>query len=217
MDREQEESILLRITEQYVEEVRAGRTPVLSDYLARYPQYADEIADFVAYYHAFEADVPAETGAIPALSEEFRIAIDSAYERVLGSESAPTNKMQTLLVTASKERLTLSQLASKLGLSIDIAAKLEQRKIKPSSLPGELYTRLSGALQESLGALQAYFEVPLEQVVPMQQVAEAQAAYQVEREAGRQAQSFREALEESEQLSEEQKRDWYKALKREGL
>jgi hypothetical protein len=49
---------VLRITASYVAEVEAGLHPRLSDYLARYPQYADAIADFVAYYHAVEADLP---------------------------------------------------------------------------------------------------------------------------------------------------------------
>src|SRR5438128_2145692 len=42
MDREQEEAVL-RITAQYVEEVQAGQQPNVSDYLARYPQYAKKI------------------------------------------------------------------------------------------------------------------------------------------------------------------------------
>jgi hypothetical protein len=57
MDREQEEAVL-RITASYVAELEAGLHPRLSDYLARYPQYAEAIADFVAYYHAVEAELP---------------------------------------------------------------------------------------------------------------------------------------------------------------
>ena len=57
MNKEQE-MCLLNITAQYVDEVQAGRQPCLSDYLARYPYYADAIADFVAYYHAVEEVIP---------------------------------------------------------------------------------------------------------------------------------------------------------------
>ena len=46
MNREREHA-LLRITAQYTDEARAGQHPKLGDYLARYPQYADEITDFV--------------------------------------------------------------------------------------------------------------------------------------------------------------------------
>jgi hypothetical protein len=55
---------LLHITAQYVAEVQSGQQPRLSDYLARYPRYADAIADFVAYYHAVEEEVPS-TEALP--------------------------------------------------------------------------------------------------------------------------------------------------------
>src|SRR5262249_30289942 len=83
MDRQQEEDVL-RITAQYVAEVQAGQQPRLSDYLVRYPHYADAITDFVTYYHAVEADLPLEavseacgahfnsfepTGELPELSE----------------------------------------------------------------------------------------------------------------------------------------------------
>src|SRR2546429_6128299 len=54
----EQELFLLGITAQYVAEVQAGRQPRLSDYLTRYPRYADAIADFVAYYHAVEEPMP---------------------------------------------------------------------------------------------------------------------------------------------------------------
>src|SRR5436305_11001811 len=108
MDREQEEAVL-RITARYVEEVQAGHQPNVSDYLARYPQYAGEIADFVAYYQAIEIDVPYQIDTMPTLSEDFHIATDSAWKRISQPESTSTPKLTTLLITASKRRLTLSQ------------------------------------------------------------------------------------------------------------
>src|SRR5438477_12192897 len=102
MDREQEE-VIQRITAQYVDEVRAGQRPKVSDYLARYPQYAGEIADFVAYYHTVEVDLPGETSITTPLTEDFRIAIriaiGSARKRVLQAEAQSTHKLTTLLVT----------------------------------------------------------------------------------------------------------------------
>ena len=44
MDREEEE-IIQRLTARYVSEFRAGQHPRLSEYLSRYPQYANMIAD----------------------------------------------------------------------------------------------------------------------------------------------------------------------------
>jgi hypothetical protein len=69
MDREQEEAVL-RITASYVAEMEAGLRPRLSDYLARYPQYAGAIADFVAYYHAVEADLPPADETAPVAPEQ---------------------------------------------------------------------------------------------------------------------------------------------------
>ena len=57
MNSKQKEAVR-RITAQYVAEVHAGHKPKVSTYIARYPQYASEIADFVAYFHAFEEDIP---------------------------------------------------------------------------------------------------------------------------------------------------------------
>lgn len=81
MDSTQEEAIQ-RITAHYVDALRSGRTPKLSDYLMRYPHYANEISDFVAYFHAVEKDLPTETEPIPKLPSEFRIAIDSTLTQI---------------------------------------------------------------------------------------------------------------------------------------
>jgi len=212
MDKQQEEAVL-HITARYVEEVQAGRQPNISDYLARYPQYADEIADFVAYYQAIEIDVPYQIDTMPALSEDFHIATDSAWKRISQPESTSTPKLTTLLITTSKQHLTLSQLAKKIGLTVDIVTKLERHNIKASSIPRELLNRLAEVLQHPLDAIQAYFEPPNEQPSSRHQIAEAQSAYQMEE----QSQSFREALEESLQLSGEQKHAWIEILNQEGL
>ena len=81
MNSKQKEAVQ-RITAQYVAEVHAGHKPKASTYIARYPQYANEIADFIAYFHAFEEDVSVETHIVPALPAAFRIAIDSATARI---------------------------------------------------------------------------------------------------------------------------------------
>jgi len=210
MDREREEFVQ-RITARYVEEVRTGLRPNASDYLVRYPEYADEIADFIAYFHAFEGDLPYETHSMPVLSGQFQGAIDTAWGRVLPSLGQPTGTITSLLGTAAKRHLTVSQLAERLGLSKDILLKLEQRTINATTIPGELITLLAKVLQEPSSAVQAFFGISQRQQTL--QLAEAQAMYQV----SGQAQSFQESIEESEQLSEEQKHAWYILLEQEEL
>jgi transcriptional regulator with XRE-family HTH domain len=207
MDRKQEE-IVQRITACYVEEVRAGHQPTISDYLARYPQFADEIADFIAYYHAVEVDLPRETDQMPILSAQFHEAIDTAWERVAQSQGKVTDKVTSLLARARELHLTLSQLADKLGISADVMLKLERHAIEASSIPGELITLLAKVLQQPSQVVQAFFGNAVRQ-----QVADARAYYRVDG----QVQSFREAIEESAQLSEDQRRRWRELLDQERL
>lgn len=207
MDRKQEE-IVQRITAHYVEEVRSGHQPAISDYLARYPQFADEIADFIAYYHAVEVDLPREIDHMPILSAPFHEAIDVAWERVAQSQGQATGKVNSLLAMAGELRLTLSQLADKLGISADIVLKLEQHAIEASSIPGELITLLAKVLQQPPHVIRAFFGI-----TTGQQVADARASYRVDG----QLQSFREALEESAQFSEDQRRRWRELLDQEKL
>src|SRR5215470_12465238 len=132
MNRAQEEEVL-RITAQYVAELRAGRQPRLGDYLARYPQYAEAISEFVAYYHAVEADLPGEAlgeqgqplaAALPQLSDNSRIALKRAWERISPRELAPGDVNTTLQAVANRQGLSIVQLASNVGLSGDIIEKL---------------------------------------------------------------------------------------------
>lgn len=99
MNREREHA-LLRITAQYTDEARAGQHPKLGDYLARYPQYADEITDFVAYFHAFEEDMAIggtieaateasiEDAAYPQLLEGFHIAAEAAIDSIMREQES---------------------------------------------------------------------------------------------------------------------------------
>lgn len=82
MDSEQDVE-LQRLTAQYVEEERAGLHPRLGDYIARYPQYADAIVDFLAYYYLFEADIPEDTTLDNSFSEPAQSAWNSVQQRIL--------------------------------------------------------------------------------------------------------------------------------------
>ncbi len=215
MDREQEEDVL-RITAQYMAELQAGHQPRLSDYLVRYPQYADTISEFVTYYHAVEAGLPEESlgeshvSMLPQLSDSSRIALEHAWERISPHETAQTDLNTTLLMTINKQGLSLSQLATEIGLSEDIVAKLIAVRplIEVATLPQEVLRRLARVLQQPLSAIQTYFGYS-----GQMQAAEARAPYHMEA----QTQSFREVLEQSAQLSDKQKAYWRDILMREGL
>ena len=217
MNNEQQEDIF-HITDLYVTEMQAGKQPNVSDYITRYPQYADAIADFVAYYHAFEADGPA-TVASARLSRVSRIALTRALRRVQIEPSVP---ITTLLATGTRH-FTLPELARKLDLSVDIVALLEQRVIDPSTLPWELYQRIADVLQQPIGVVQAYLAGSPnsggseKDVLPSMKVAEEPALYSVLNNQYSPEQSFRLLIEESLWLSPGQRATWKAILIQEGL
>jgi hypothetical protein len=215
MDREQEEAVQ-RITARYMAELRAGHQPHLSDYLSRYPQYADAITDFVAYYHAAEMDIPEESDSIPALSQTSRAALDDAWKRVLHSESVNNTSAVTLQVMADNQGKSFPELALEIGLSIDILEKLERHIIDTATIPKEVCKRLTKALQQPLIAIEMYLGLA-ERKHLTQGLAEEPAAYRMEVQSNVQAQNFREAVEQSTRLPNEQKEAWRAILTEEGL
>src|SRR5258708_23905305 len=140
MNREQEEMVQ-RITARYVTELRAGQHARLSAYLSSYPQYADAITDFVAYYHSTEVEIPVESEVVAPLSQTSRVALDEAWKRVLHSENAADNSLITLHITANNLGKSLSQLALEIGSSIEILAMFELPVIDGATIPNGVYKR----------------------------------------------------------------------------
>jgi transcriptional regulator with XRE-family HTH domain len=221
MNREQEEAVL-RITADYVAEIQAGNLPSLSDYLARYPQYADAITEFVTYYHAVEVDIPGEAPAAHQLSEQSRKALARAWERVLLPGNVSAGPLTNLLVIAGRQHLSLAELAIKLGLSQDIAEKIERGMIVATTIPQEVLRSLASLLQQPFSVILTSFDLSGQHSVGemgglMTRIAESPPFYQAEGRSDLQAQSFREAVEQSVQLSGEQKAKWRDILTCEGL
>ncbi|GHO91156.1 hypothetical protein KSF_012040 [Reticulibacter mediterranei] len=220
MNNEQQDAIF-RITARYVAEVQAGHEPVLSEYIARYPQYADSIADFVAYYHGFEATIPIASNVHTLLSPFSQVDLPCS-DAQMHVEPLSTTTVTTLLAT-EQQHFTLSELARKLDLSVDIVALLEQRAIDPATLPFELYRRIALALHQPISSIQAYLSRtpqrsrPAREKQPLMKVAEKPAYYHVSGEQTSLEQSFRHIVAESLWLSPEQREAWEAILTLENL
>ncbi len=233
MHREQELS-LLHITAQYVAEVQAGQQPRLSDYLTRYPRYANAIADFVAYYHAFEEAIPPgdaaphPTDAINRVSTSRAIncssscnegtfdelTLEGTQQGEQAGELASAGTMTTLLRTASGQRLLPSRLAAELDLSIDIILLLEQRAIAPATIPRMLYEQIATFLQQPSTMVQEYL-YSLDQRQPRSVVQKIKQQMKVAEEGigypvpyVMEKPSFRAIVETNLQLSAEQRSRW---------
>jgi len=222
MTREQEETVL-RITARYVAEVQAGQQPRLSDYLERYPQYANAITDFVAYYHAVEAHMPVEDDVSVPLSVVSRAVLEKFQKE---QPAQPTKPITTLLMTAGEPQLTLPQLAARLDLSVDIVSLLTYCMIDPSTIPSALCRRLAIVLQQPISVVQAYLELSShnsavsQSANQQQKVAEKRAAYPqygAQETPDMQRQSFRQVVETSVELQAEQRARWYSILEQEHL
>src|SRR6266704_908950 len=205
MDREEEE-ILQRLTARYVSEFRAGQHPRLSEYLSRYPHYANMIADFVTYYHAIEVDIPQDIEIIPPLSQISRAALEEAWKNVLHSDFEEFNTLDSL------------QMALETGLSQDILKKLDLHSIDAATIPQELCHRLAKALHRPLAAIEMYLGLVKHQQAT-KGVAESPPVYHIEDQPALDLPvcSFQEAVEQSKTMSDEQKDFWHTILVHEGL
>lgn len=220
VDKHSEE--LLTITARYIAELHAGQHPRLSDYLLRYPHLATEITDFLAYYHAVEAQeqAPSQDDAAP-LSATSRAVL--ARVQAQPGQAAPV--LPSLLFTAAGDRLTVQQLAQKLDVSEDVVTLLEERKVAATTIPHECSALLARILDYHPSAVRSYLagtSVSWSSTIedaPMQKVAETQGLYQLSSvESTKDSPlSFRQVLEASEQLSELQKARWFSVLTQEGL
>ncbi len=219
MDREEEE-IIQRLTARYVSEFRAGQHPRLSEYLSRYPQYANMIADFVTYYHAIEVDIPREIDIIPSLSPTSRAALEEAWKNVLHADFEDYNTLNSLQVAADSVHKSFLQVALELGLSEDILQKLDLHSIEAATIPQELCHRLAKALQRPMAAIEMYLGlVEHKQLTQGVAVAENPPVYHIEDQPDLDLHvcSFQEAVEQSKKMSDEQKGVWHTILVHEGL
>jgi hypothetical protein len=196
--RNQREDELDRITARYVEEFQAGKAPRVADYIQRYPQYADELMEFVLYFHAIAADLP-EPDALPA--PQFTPAASAARARLReqgGSESV--EPVSGLFSQGLAAGYPPPQLAKTIGLSWDVLAKLEARAITATSIPGTLIQRLADTLKVAPAAISAY----------LQESAQAQsgAFFYADTPPEQQQETFLIAIQSSSQLTQEQKREW---------
>jgi hypothetical protein len=176
------------------------------------------IADFVAYYHAIEVGVPEEMEFIPPLSQVSRAALDEAWKNVLNVDFVVYNTLNSLQMAANSVNKSFSQLALEIGLSQDILKKLDQHSIDAATIPQELCRRLAKALHRPLAAVVMYLGLVKHKQLA-QGVAESPTTYRVEDRTVFDIHllRFQEAIEQSKNLSDEQKDFWHSILEKEGF
>jgi hypothetical protein len=207
---EQPDDTLLQITARYVSELQTGQQPRLSDYLARYPQYAEAIADFVAYYHTAETHIPDDLTLAPSLSKTSHSVLQQfqAEKPPVAPSALPT----TLMAGPDNRRLTLSQIANRINLSTDIVLLLEQRSIDPATIPDAVISRLAAVSGYTTDDIKLYLaDTPTLNAGTSQRkqlkVAET-GSYQMAATNKHKRPSFKQIVETSQTLTTEQKAFW---------
>ncbi len=154
---------------------------------------------------------------LPPLSENARLALDQAWRRVSQARESHESQMNaplTIQEVARRRQKSLSQLAGEVGLSVDVLEKLARQAVNAATIPQEVLRRLARALELPPDIVAGFFSSRAARG-SAPGIAEATAEYVVGEQ--HQAQSFREALEESIAPSNGQKEAWRELLDREGL
>jgi DNA-binding Xre family transcriptional regulator len=198
---------LMRITAHYVDEYEAGLQPRLDDYIRRYPHYANEIADFVAYYRSVEAP---EKSQITSPAFTYETLMDRLHQLNI---SRPT--VTTIFRIAHERSVSQDWLARQLGLSKDVVQLLEERRIDSATIPSMLYLQLAEILQYAVDDIKQYMEGITLRQHQSRRVAEMDEPYLPQQAMEGGQLSFRQVLMKSTQLSEEQRQYWLRIIKQE--
>lgn len=196
--------ILDRITAQYADEYHAGLSPRLEDYVQRYPEYADELTDFVLYFHAVSLNLP-EPDVVPA--QVLSPAAEAALARIRGSVAASgAAPIESLVKQGRTQGYNARQLAVAVGLSSDLLGKLDAKVIAANSIPRTLISRLAQTLATAPEAVAAY--------LGLSAPAGAGQFYYAEQAPTQRQESFMDAVTAST-LDDAAKREWNEVVARE--
>jgi Helix-turn-helix domain len=186
-----------RITDQYVVEFRAGRSPRIEDYVQRYPQYTRELLEFALYFHTVGFDAPEpDEGPAAALSPASQKVLARIREQRPAAAPPP---IEGLVKQGIAVGYTPRKLAEAVGLTPDLLAKLEARAIAVATIPPTLVRRLADTLKVAPEAVAAFFGAA--------QPGQAGAFYYADQPPAQQQESFLDAVQASA-LSPERKREW---------
>lgn len=192
-----------QITARYEDELRAGKSPKIADYIQRYPQYAQELAEFALFHHTVGLDQPEPGAPQPGPSAAAQAARARIHEQVHLSTSPP---LEGLMKQGRLAGYMAPKLAEMVGLSLDILAKLDAHAITGTSIPQTLIERLADTLRVAQERVAAYLGSP--------QAASRGAFFYASQAPQQRQESFLDAVQNSAALSAEAKQEWAEITRR---
>lgn len=194
----QRQNAIDRITARYVAEAEAGRHPDPKDYLARYPEYAAEIADFIVTYHLSLVDWPEpEETAYTPLPSEWAQALEQATKIVPAPAVQASPTFASLADRAFDVGLDPDQLAARVHLSPSFIDRLDTHSV--TDIPRELFRRLAEALDVTSEAIMSFLSASAQTGGAFYHASEAPSTAQDD---------FLAAIEASDDLDPAFKAEW---------
>ncbi|HMS42127.1 MAG TPA: hypothetical protein PKE69_17980 [Pyrinomonadaceae bacterium] len=188
---------LEEVLEEYAAVTPAGNDlKILQSFSDKYPQFADDLADFAAA-RAVVKHAPEEE-----LTEEEEAKLQESglnnLRSVLSSLNSPT-VLQSLVETAKTKGLNRAKFAAALGLSTSLVIYLEKRRLDFTTIPQKIITKLAQILETGEETISVYLK-------QSQQFAENRSLKTETRAEIQPPKNFTEAVREDQQLSAEEKR-----------
>ena len=149
---------LEEVLDEYVMAVGQPNHPALVEWVARYPQYEDELTRFTVEWTRVEhaPDGSAESPAEIEAAVERHMSM--LRERGLLYSVADAPELASLVEEAEAKGLTKKQLAEQAGLTVPLLTKLDRRLIRFASIPGEVVSRVAQALGSQAEAVAMYLQ-----------------------------------------------------------
>lgn len=136
---------------------------VLDRWIRRYPQFEQELIEFVASWSLMESAAVPEYPSTDATHSTLVLRGMSIVQNLLhdrSSESQSRTTLDGLLSTARAAGTTLAELAAITHLGEVVLRKLDRRLIRLSSIPDEVMNAVAAALNASVAAVRSYLQGP---------------------------------------------------------
>jgi transcriptional regulator with XRE-family HTH domain len=195
------ETNLDEILEEYAAATPAGNDlKVLREVSDKYPQHAENLADFAAaravVKHAPEEELSAEE------EQRFSEAGLKNLRMVLGTlnkSGATANALDSLVDAAKAKGLNRKSFAAALGLSTSLVMYLEKRRLDFASIPKTIVAKIARILETGEELVSSYLSQPSDLTTNMSFKTNTRAEDLPPK-------NFSDAVREDQQLSAEEKR-----------
>lgn len=210
MKRDEEQASLDEVIEAYMASAPGPDSDSLSEWIARYPQYARELMDFAAHWSLVEALPPREVSTQDSEEEAlvsrgrsmFQDVWRRGRERQQAERQTRERPITSLRAEAVRRGLHIDQFSEVAELSPSIIDKLDQREFDFTSIPQKAIENVARAVGRSFGFLTLYLQGGTG-LSPTARHATGQT-----RRHATGKENFFDAIRSDQTMSEERRRKW---------